>query len=705
MSERNTLYIALISIVIATFAIGLSYYKTPGPAGPEGPVGPAGPAGPAGPQGPAGVVNTSYIAPGLGFNLEVKDVTIGTDGLTKVTMEVTDGQGQPMTASDFSATFMLASLATDSSGNLYYNNYFKSTDEGAAYTYNGVTKQPVLASVNEPDRDSGGSWEQTAPGQLVYTFGKAVPSGYDASATHVLAIYAYPPDRNAIANVAYAFVPNGGTPDDTLLTSDTETCNKCHDPLAAHGGPRQEYVVCLVCHTPDAVDPETGNSLDMKVMIHKIHLGKDLPSVQAGEPYYIVGHSQSVADYSAVAFPADAENCEFCHTGPDASLYKTNPSRAACGSCHDNVDFAAGVNHLVQTDDKSCGSCHPATMTNEFDLSVPGAHVIPNFSSQLPGCNFEILSVTNTGPGQKPVVKYTVKTDAGEVIPLSDIDTATFVSAGPTTDYSTYWRESNVQTNSVDNGDGTYTYTFTTAIPSDAKGSWAISVEGRTIVNINDGKGGTLAIRDTTSNPMYYVPVTDTTAVPRRTIVSQDNCDSCHKDLYLHGGNRKSVDYCSTCHMPLETDESVRPADAMPPVTIDFKYMIHRIHLGEEQSTPYIIYGHGGSLNDFSEILYSANLQDCAKCHVDDSYELPLQQGVLPTTVKEEGAVVSVTPPVTSVCTSCHDSQALAAHAELMTTSSGVESCAVCHGQGKESDVATAHMMNVKATVQLTNLY
>jgi OmcA/MtrC family decaheme c-type cytochrome len=705
LNGKETLYIAIIAVILATIGIGLSYYKTPGPLGPQGIQGVQGPPGPQGEQGPPGILDTSYIAPGPGFVFKVTDVEIGSDLLTRVTVNVTDGAGQPMTPDDFSATFILAAIMEDASGQVYYKDYFTRATKGATYVLDGATVQPVMATTNQPVGDSGGTWEELGPGVWMYTFGKAVPVDYDKSSTHVLAVYAYPPDRNAMANVAYAFVPDGGTPE-LRQVSNTETCNRCHDPLAAHGGPRQELIVCMVCHNPDGYDPETGESIDMKVMIHKIHMGEELSSVQAGGSYYIVGHSQSVADYSEVVFPADVRACEVCHSGPDGDVYKTNPSRAACGSCHDNVDFATGEGHLSlpQTSDEGCSSCHPATMTKEFDKSVPGAHAIDTRSSQLPGTNIDIISVSNVGPGMKPIITYSIKNDAGQTISLADMNTLTFMVAGPNTDYAVYWSESNAHKSSVDNGDGTYTYTMTTALPADATGSWSIGVEGRTSINIDDGSGGTIAVRDPSINEVYPVAVTGSKAEPRRTIVSQEKCDSCHEELYLHGGNRLSVEYCSFCHMPMETDESMRPAEAMPPMTIDLKYMIHNIHLGEEQSEPLIIYGHGGSLNNFSNIIYPANLQDCDKCHVGESYELPLASGVLPTTVKEAGVVVSVTPATKSVCVACHDSAAVGAHADLATTAAGVETCGICHGAGKEFDVAVVHQSSVLASIQLANL-
>ena len=62
----------------------------------------------------------------------------------------------------------------------------------------------------------------------------------------------------------------------------TETCNKCHDQLAFHGGSRSGMELCIMCHTPQTVDPDTGNTLDMKVFVHKLHMGEELPSVKAG---------------------------------------------------------------------------------------------------------------------------------------------------------------------------------------------------------------------------------------------------------------------------------------------------------------------------------------------------------------------------------------------------------------------------------------
>jgi OmcA/MtrC family decaheme c-type cytochrome len=346
LSGKQTTYISVIAIVIAVIALGMAFYKTPGPEGPmgaQGEQGIAGPTGETGATGATGEADYSLFMPEKGLIVTLKGVDIGSDLYTVATLEITDPNGLPVHPDDLiGIRFMLASIEVDeTTGQTSYNNYFTRTQTGEPYTINGVTLEPALETWDNPDRESGGTWTEEETGVYTYTFGMTVPSDYDRSATHVLALYAEkdPIGRHgeSISNIVYSWVPDGSPVETTRLISDTETCNKCHDPLALHGGVRQEYVVCLMCHTPDAYDPESGNSVDMRVMIHKIHNAADLQEVEDGGSYFIVGHGGSIHDYSTVEFPTDVRSCEVCHTGPDGDNWKTQPSRAACGSCHDGV--------------------------------------------------------------------------------------------------------------------------------------------------------------------------------------------------------------------------------------------------------------------------------------------------------------------------------------------------------------------------------
>ena len=121
--------------------------------------------------------------------------------------------------------------------------------------------------------------------------------------------------------------------------------------------------------------------------------------------------------FPSVIWPQDVRNCTTCHQGATQSNnYKTNPNRAACGSCHDNVNFATGQNHPggVQTDDSQCSTCHPADTGLENDLSVVGAHTILTNSKHLPGVVVKILQVTNAKPGAQPTVAFTVNDNCGK---------------------------------------------------------------------------------------------------------------------------------------------------------------------------------------------------------------------------------------------------------------------------------------------------
>ena len=125
----------------------------------------------------------------------------------------------------------------------------------------------------------------------------------------------------------------------------------------------------------------------MKVMIHKIHMGANLPSVQAGEPYVIYGFRDSINDYSHVNFPQDIRNCVNCHAGSATgagldyltltsqgdnwSLYAT---QAACGSCHDDRGFLPAMPAARRTTPTATA----ATRTGGVAGSIQDSHTDPD---------------------------------------------------------------------------------------------------------------------------------------------------------------------------------------------------------------------------------------------------------------------------------------------------------------------------------------
>lgn len=357
-----------------------------------------------------------YIRPGL--NIEVESIVIPADRDPVVELSFTDDLGQPLdragvlTPGPISMSFILS----------WYNDGLR---DYVAYTTRSQTSPITGDTAIQASSDSGGSFEDLAIGRARYTFGTVLPEGYDMSVTHTLGIYA---SRNLTEtemettqydNVEVDFVPDGSAVTDTWQGMLDTTCNSCHEQLALHGGSRRDVKLCMLCHNKQTWDPDTGNTVDLKVMIHKIHTGANLPSVQAGTPYQIIGNRQSVHDYSEVLFPQDTRNCVRCHTAdtPEGSIWFTRPNRDACGSCHDNIVWETGEGHPVpQFNDSQCATCHVPDGGNEFDISVMGAHTIPNKSTQLPGLNMEITNVMDAAPGSAPTVYFRLTNDDGSMV-------------------------------------------------------------------------------------------------------------------------------------------------------------------------------------------------------------------------------------------------------------------------------------------------
>lgn len=196
------------------------------------------------------------------------------------------------------------------------------------------------------------------------------------------------------AEAFYDFRPDGGliTPAITRDIIRTETCYKCHgaNEFHGHGGDRVTLQGCVTCHVEYMFDPESGYTLDMKEMIHRIHGGGEVASAAGpdgavfddpatsvdesldnwatsatGKPYVIWARGTK-HDWSKVGFPAMAANCQACHEGDPAVVknadnWKMKPSKLACGSCHDDINWATGAGHGGGVQPESaCAGCHPA---------------------------------------------------------------------------------------------------------------------------------------------------------------------------------------------------------------------------------------------------------------------------------------------------------------------------------------------------------
>ncbi|MFB3902864.1 MAG: OmcA/MtrC family decaheme c-type cytochrome [Acidobacteriota bacterium] len=643
----------------------------------------------------------AFVRPGL--QLTVQDVSVN-NRTVAVVYRITDPQSLPLdrlgvfTPGAVSTNFVLAYLPPEPAGVPDYQ----------ALTLRQVTSPLTNVTTQQPGTDQGGTTEEIERGTYRYTFRTQLPAELDPSGTYSVGIYA---TRDLAefdlgpfhANLVVNFNPASGQPQTVHDVVSNAACRQCHDPsipdaaVEAHGGARQKIELCVLCHTPQLLDPDTGQPLDMKIMTHKIHMGEQLPSVQAGRPYQIIGFQQRTIDFSHVVFPQSIMNCQTCHgAGQEANepgapvqqeAFLLQPGMEACGSCHDDVNFATGESHhgIQVTSNAQCQTCHQPFGEHEFDASIQGAHTVVAASQQLEGINIQILDVTSSGPGQNPSVLFSMKNRAGQVITPSTLSFFNLLIAGPTTDYTTLISEP-AATDSVAAGEN-FRYTFKAPIPANAAGTFAVGAEAYRNLMIDTGEPELAQVRETAENPVKYFAVTGEVQ-PRRVVVTDELCESCHENLAIHGGIRhNATEYCQFCHNPTATDASQRPAEQNPPQSIDLKFLVHRIHRGEQLTRDFTVFGFGRRPISFNEVLFPGDLRLCASCHVDQTYQVP-SMGVVATTAPRE--FYSPIPPNSSACLGCHDTLDAAAHTFVNTSQFG-ESCGACHGPQGEFAVDKEH--------------
>lgn len=726
---------------------------TTGSEGPGGPVGPPGtpPAGGGVPITTAKLIKSSIVS-----------ATVPDDGKPVIEVRLVNEMNQPLVGLPAAnISFVLARLEPGVNGKSSTWHAITRRTE----TFPGspaptpADKVTGTGPANQGYTEAGtaGAWAESALGNGVYTykFSKSVQGiddiPYDGALLHRVGLEIrirpapgedYIPANNAV----FSWLPDLGTPvaQSGREIVDNDTCNACHDNLVFHGGARFDLQYCVMCHESYSFDAQSGNSIDMKVMIHKIHSGATLPSVQAGGFYGIFGFGNTFADFGEVVYPQDKRNCQTCHEEsdtdtPQASNWRITVNREACGSCHDNVNFDSGANHggVAATDDQ-CVSCHGPD-ANVGTLRVQTAHLIPA-AEVAKKFEFEVLRVVDSAPGQMPTVTirvvdptngdapYDIKAAGGPfqnpaaslAVDVAwstrpDFTNTGSGSAGATTGSPAQPVRIDFKANGVPDPDftGAFKATATTAIPVTATGSGAAIIEGRPGVDVTgDGAPDRIPVKSAGKT----FAITDAAPVDYRKVVDIAKCNDCHQQLTLHGSGRTdNAELCAACHNPDATDIVRRVAGSdcetgtgtLDDQSIDFKYMVHAIHAGAIGG--YKVCGFGNTAHDYTEVKYPGRLNNCEGCHLPGTYYPPEPGAAIATTIDSEPdrstpeGDIAISP-ATAVCSTCHTSEAARNH---MVTSGGsfdavkaadstipgapVEACGSCHGAGRSADVKVMH--------------
>ncbi|MCX7170980.1 MAG: OmcA/MtrC family decaheme c-type cytochrome, partial [Proteobacteria bacterium] len=289
----------------------------------------------------------------------------------------------------------------------FYRDITKIKDQVAALTLTGLNAAADLGDL---------TYDPSLIHRVAMSISGNVPGTGANTPTAVQSVAGVPLSKPN--NAIYDFIPAtgkavaAGDPGQRLIV-DKLSCNECHGKLggipgtesaAFHGGSRYDPRFCVTCHTDQRKYGQArvtstnnvfpaGNTYvadgvtigDFPVLIHRIHKGELLVKQ---------GYNFAGVLLNETKFPQDIRNCTKCHDGtapkvaPQATNFKNNPSRLACGACHDGINFATGqgvtnaafntakiledtkgiitapaaTGHIggAKADDKLCSVCHDA---------------------------------------------------------------------------------------------------------------------------------------------------------------------------------------------------------------------------------------------------------------------------------------------------------------------------------------------------------
>jgi len=777
---------------------------------------------------------------------------------TTVNFTIVDTSGNPVTTlpADISVAFTYAKLTWDSVGNSLWTNYIfaEGAITGTSAVGSGTGNTPAIttpvkqgstqsAAVTAIVNNGAGKYSYTFTNTKLTSTNFTTPETFDANTINRIGMELSEGGITPV-NSVYDIVPNGSTSPVTRKIATTDSCLTCHysregfgfhhvaaNPAATSGN-RKEIEYCVTCHNPGSTDPNSGNTISMDSFIHKLHMGEELPSVAAGGSFIIWGYGGGVHDYSEVAYPQDIRNCSTCHTQsaatPDGDNWNTHPTRRACGSCHDGINFANGTGTTIggstaghvggaKTDDLMCKSCHAAADIKADHMTIFSTTHNPEVPAGLDNFTYEVASMSVNSSRQAQFtfrinrngtpVRFNSWVAGNETGMITGQNTFPRAGSGPTfyvmyslpqdgilapADYNASFSASVLNVWNGKNGtlagpdaNGWYSATIiTNLVPTNAS-----MVDGMLYGTLNQITGGTViggnGYLNGTQRVIPAVLVTAKNYTGRRKIVETSRCNKCHEQFGttmgaggvpdFHSGEieRNNAQICAVCHTPNRTSSGWSARSSS---------FIHAIHSanpeGANNSPRTVDYNwHSTTVSSFATVRYPGMLNQCEQCHLPGMYDFsatvytstavlngsstPKYQekvldrmlyttvasgtfkssytatqqiawspyvtrtntvygsGYLATAisygitsmVSTGGDITSpdsrtlVTSPISTVCFSCHDSNADHAHFEAnggavysardqtnaWDRTKPVEGCLLCHGVGKIAPIKDVH--------------
>lgn len=557
---------------------------------------------------------------------------------------------------------------------------------------------------------------------------KLKPITDEEAGTYTVATYAVRGDDLVQQLMKFASVQIGtATVEEPVITK--ASCTACHEgtmsgkmymhhvdvgrsPVGSWSLDYQPDKSCKACHNNDGyasfVDPsaEGGRRPDhIVIRAHGVHMGEGLSSA-----FNTNSATGNFRDYLGVVFPADVRNCTTCHVD---DRWKTEPTRLACGSCHDNTWFGPKtslpegmVAHLggPATSDLMCSVCHAPNAGDGFAVSVSEAHAIapPAFKntvslSMSPPANGKFYTT-----GEKPVVTIQVKNAATGLV----VDPTTIKEPAISTNIQpTEWRNADLFVS------GPRAFTVPVLTTASALKSPTVSRANNDMrVRVDPAKEDPAVSR--TAEAIQYqlgeikdlAPGTYTayaefrpgsgqggyamlnfqvgSATVETEITPAASCMSCHADTRIHATSRANLmtpDTCKSCH-----DNEHQMTGKTGWTTSQFGFgvsplsrRVHGLHFGR-----YLNKNNENGGNALAEIIFPQDIRNCTKCHSEPK-----------NTAWNDN-------PSRLACLACHDSTEATTHAALMTFDSTpadpwsgdeIETCVICHGPKSENSAKNVH--------------